>query len=214
MKKLANIILILSILLSTNVIADNLKKVEAIKLLNSMKMEQTLNASISQVLEFQLQQNPQLLPYKDVMLKYFAKYMSYESLKLDLVDIYSEAFTLQELRDINAFYQTPTGQKTIEKMPELMVKVLQLGPSLMQDNFFELQQMIADEEKRIQQIDDAYKAWEQVKKGMSFDEVESILGPPTSVSEDRSTTWNYPDFGRVSFINDKVRRIIKPIRTK
>ena len=115
MKKLANIILILSILLSTNVIADNLKEVEAIKLLNSMKMEQTLNASISQVLEFQLQQNPQLLPYKDVMLKYFSKYMSYESLKLDLVDIYSDAFNLEELRDINAFYQTPTGKRQLRK---------------------------------------------------------------------------------------------------
>ncbi len=114
-----------------------------------MGMKEALEHSIEQTLDIQLQQNPTLVPFKEVMMKFFRKYMSYETLKPDMVKIYADAFTANELKELNAFYSTPTGRKTIQKMPELMAKGSQIGAKRVQDNIQELQKMIKDEADRI-----------------------------------------------------------------
>jgi tetratricopeptide (TPR) repeat protein len=43
-----------------------------------------------------------------------------ERLMPRMIDIYVEAYTEQELRELIAFYKTPAGKKTLEKMPLLM----------------------------------------------------------------------------------------------
>ena len=113
-------------------------------------MDTVLEESIERMLNLQIQQNPSIAPFKEVMLKFFQKHMSFESLKPDMIDIYSNAFTATELREINTFYSTPTGAKTIRLLPELMAKGGQLGAKRVQDNMQELQQMIKDEAERIQ----------------------------------------------------------------
>jgi len=133
-------------------VADNSSKKEAEILLSTMGMETALEQTISQMLDIQLQQNPTLAPFKQVMLRFFNKHMSYESLKPEMIAIYSEAFTSTELKEINAFYKTPTGSKTIEKMPELMAKGGQIGAQRVQDNIQELQEMIKAESERIQKL--------------------------------------------------------------
>jgi len=40
-----------------------------------------------------------------------------------LVDIYKEAFSPKELRDLIAFYKTTTGQKAVDVMPGVMTKI-------------------------------------------------------------------------------------------
>jgi len=88
------------------------------------------------------------------MLKFFSKHMSYESLKPQIIDIYAEVFTASELKDINNFYATPTGKKTVKEMPELMVRGGQIGVQRIQDNIKELQSMIEAESERIQNLQD------------------------------------------------------------
>lgn len=132
--------------------ADIASEKEAEKLLNVMGMDQALEQSISQMLDVQLQQNPALAPYKGVMLEFLAKHMSYESLKPDLLKIYSEEFTTDELKEINSFYATNIGKKTIEKMPTLMAQGSQIGAARIQENIGELQAMIKAESERIQRL--------------------------------------------------------------
>lgn len=140
------------LIMQGHVFADNSAKKEAEILLNTMGMETALEQSIEQMLNIQLQQKPSLAPFKQVMLKFFKKYMSFESLKPDMINIYADAFTASELQDINAFYRTPTGSKTIKLLPGLMAKGGQLGARRVQDNIKELQQMIKDEAERIQKM--------------------------------------------------------------
>jgi len=121
-------------------------------MLNVMGMEGALEQSIEQTLNIQLQQNPTLAPFKGVMMKFFRKHMSYETLKPDMVKIYADAFTATELRELITFYSTPTGKKTLEKMPVLMAQGGQIGAKRVQDNIQELQQMIKDESERIQKM--------------------------------------------------------------
>jgi hypothetical protein len=130
--------------------ANDESVVEAEKLLEKLGMEQIFENSITQNLDFQIEQSPELLPYLGVMKKFLAKHMSYEILKSDIVDLYSTTFSVQELRDISAFYSTETGKKTLEKLPELARISNQLGNNRVQENINELQQMLEKAAKLVE----------------------------------------------------------------
>jgi hypothetical protein len=123
--------------------------IEAEKLLASLKIQAALDRSMSQMLDAQLQQSPSLLPYRNIMLSFFEKHMSYKTLKPDMVKLYSRAFTTDELREINAFYATDVGKKTIQKMPLLVGEAGRLGAKRVQKAMPELQSMIKAEAKRM-----------------------------------------------------------------
>ncbi len=150
MKKSSVFILITALLFSQAVFSSEESKIEAERLLDAMGMQESFEHTIEQMLDLQIQQSPELVPYKHVMLKFFARYIGYEGLKPQLIDMYAAAFTVSELKDINAFYATPTGKKTLQKIPELVAKGGQIGASRVQENIQELQDMIRAEAERIQ----------------------------------------------------------------
>ena len=146
------IVLITALGVSSMSLADVASEKEAEKLLDMVGTQAVMEQSMSQMLDIQLQQNPALAPYKGVMMEFLNKNMSYESLKPDLVKMYSEEFTSSELREINAFYSTDVGKKSIEKMPTLMMQGGQLGATRVQENIGDLQAMIQAESERIQKL--------------------------------------------------------------
>ncbi len=149
--KISNLLLLLTFLyVSTPSSANTDSEKEAAKLLSLIGMEQVVEQSISQMLDIQLQQNPTLNPYKGVILEFLSKHMSYENLKPDLLKIYSDEFTASELREINRFYATDVGKKTIEKIPALMAQGSQIGAARIQENIGEFEAMIKAESERIQ----------------------------------------------------------------
>ena len=152
MKKIKYVMASLTIVFSQVAFSADDAAEEAEKLLEIMGMDTILQQSIEQTLQIQLQQNPALTPYKHVMVEFFSKYMSYESLKREMAEIYANAFNADELRELNNFYRTPVGRKTIELMPTLMSQGAQLGANRVQENIGELQQMIEAEAKRIQEL--------------------------------------------------------------
>ena len=152
LKRLNILLFSIALTLSQAVLADNSARREAEILLNMMGMDAAMENSVEQMLNVQLQQNPAMAPYKQVMMEFFSKYMNYESLKPQMVELYIETFSAKELQRINAFYQTPTGRKTIEVMPQLMGKGAQIGAQKVQANIAELQQMIQAESQRLQQL--------------------------------------------------------------
>lgn len=119
-------------------------------LLAMMDMENLMQKSISQMLQVQLQRQPQMEPYKDVMLEFFSKYLSWSSLKDEYIDIYVSEFDESELRDMIAFYKTSTGQKALNKMPLLMNRGAQIGSRKVQENAHILRQMITAKAQELQ----------------------------------------------------------------
>lgn len=117
-------------------------------LLKAANTEQALQAAIDQTLAIQLKANPQLAPVKDVMKKFFAKHLGYSALKDDLIKIHMEEFTEAELKEIAAFYRTPTGKKAADKLPALMQKGAELGMKRVQENADELRRMIEEALKK------------------------------------------------------------------
>ena len=146
------IVLITALCMSSMSLADAASEKEAEKLLNMVGTQEVMEQSMSQMLDIQLQQNPALAPYKGVMMEFLNENMSYESLKPELIKMYSEEFTSSELREINAFYSTDVGIKSIEKMPTLMMQGGQLGATRVQENIGDLQAMIQAESERIQKL--------------------------------------------------------------
>ena len=120
---------------------ENHRKV-VLELFKVMNMERTIDASINTMLNTQLQANPHLEPFEATMREFFAQYMSWESLENEFVDMYMEAFTQREIEDLLAFYKTPTGNKAISRLPELMEQGAALGVRRVQENMPALQAKI------------------------------------------------------------------------
>ena len=112
-------------------------------LLQLMDMQAVLTQSIDQMLDMQIKQNPMIAPYQQEMKDFFAKYMSWQSLKEDIINIYAAEFTESELAELNKFYQTPVGRKALQKTPLLLAKSAELGQKRVQEHLPELQQAIA-----------------------------------------------------------------------
>jgi len=117
-------------------------------LLIMTNVDKSLPKMVEQVLASQLQQNPQLTPYREVMQRFLNKYMNWESLKEEVMTAYTQEFTEPELKQLTAFYKTPLGQKAVEKMPKLRFIGGQIGMRRVQANEAELRQMIEAESKK------------------------------------------------------------------
>jgi hypothetical protein len=114
----------------------------AASVLDLMNMDAVLTQAIDQTLKAEIASNPTIAPYEQQMRAFFAKYMSWASLKNDFVTIYADEFTEDELKQIAAFYRTPVGQKAVQKLPVLLAKGAALGQQRVQDHVGELRDAI------------------------------------------------------------------------
>jgi uncharacterized protein len=129
--------------------ADEVTHRKAVEsLFGLMEMDTLMSQSVDQMLEMQVQQNPALVPYKAQMKAFLSKYMSWASLKDDMVKIYMAAFSESELNELNKFYQTPVGKKTVQKMPALMAKGAEIGQKRVQEHLPELEASLAASEPK------------------------------------------------------------------
>jgi hypothetical protein len=117
-------------------------------LLIVMEVDKSLPPLAEQVLENQLQQNPQLAPQREILQKFLHKYLDWASVRQDTITAYTHEFTEPELEQLTEFYATPVGKKANEKMPKLMFIAGQLGLKKAQANQAELQQMIQERTKQ------------------------------------------------------------------
>ncbi len=114
----------------------------AVDALDAMKVKQMFSMSIDQLVEVQLQQNPALQAKKQVLHKFFDDYMSFDSLRDEVVSLYTAEFSEAELKQIAAFYRSPVGRKITDKMPDLLGKAAQIGAQRVQEHMPELQKML------------------------------------------------------------------------
>ncbi|MBE7373868.1 DUF2059 domain-containing protein [Pseudomonas lopnurensis] len=122
--------------------ASQEKKQAAEDFLIAMDAATLTEQSIDQVLAMELQQNPKLLPYRDAMREFYARHIGYEPMKADMIRIYTEHFSIEELNSLADFYRTPVGKKSIRLTPEIMAKSAEAGRSKIMANLHELQELI------------------------------------------------------------------------
>lgn len=117
-------------------------KQAALDLIELMGLEEQMMGGASAMVDAMSSQSPELRPYRDVILDWAESIMTWETFGPKMTDIYVQAFSEGELRDLVAFYKTATGKKAISLMPELMQQGAQLGANEAQKHIPRLQQMI------------------------------------------------------------------------
>ena len=117
-------------------------------LLMVMEVDKSLPKIAEQVVETQVQQNPQLAPQREVLQRFLTQYLNWESVKEDTITTYTHEFTEPELKKLTEFYKTPLGKKASEKMPQLAFIAGQLGLKKAQANQAELRQMLEDQQSK------------------------------------------------------------------
>ena len=114
-------------------------------LLLVMEVDKSLPKIVAQVVDTQVQQNPQLAPQREILQRFLTKYVNWESVKEDTITAYTQEFTEPELKKLMEFYKTPVGKKASEKMPQLTFIAGQLGLKKAQANQAELRQLLEDQ---------------------------------------------------------------------
>lgn len=62
--------------------------------------------------------------YFKVIKQFVDKYCGWDVLKTHIVKLYAEAYTLNELKELTAFYKTPLGQKLASQQMQLSQQVM------------------------------------------------------------------------------------------
>ena len=113
-------------------------------LLLVMEVDKSLPMIADQVVENQLQQNPQLAPQREILQRFLTKYVNWERVKEETITAYTHEFTEPELKKLTEFYKPPLGKKASEKMPQLTFLAGQIGLKQAQANQAELRQMLSN----------------------------------------------------------------------
>lgn len=115
------------------------------ELLDVTHFEQVIGDSLNASIQMMKEMNPDMEKHEVTVRNFFDKCMDVKSLRKEMVDMYSEVFTASELNDIVAFYKTTTGQKAMEKLPEIMQKSMQVAQVRVMKNMGELQALLEKE---------------------------------------------------------------------
>lgn len=65
--------------------------------------------------------------YLQVFIDWYVKDIDHGSLLSKIIPIYAEAFTIEELKELEAFYQTPLGKKTLKALPHITTEITKLS---------------------------------------------------------------------------------------
>jgi hypothetical protein len=130
-------------------VSDGQRKAAA-ELLTVMQMEKNTDAALDQLMAAQLSQRPELKVVEPELRGFLNKYMSWASLKEDMIDLYARQFSEKELRDLKKFYGSATGQKFVGQQSSLMAAGIELGQRRMQEHMPELQQSILSKMQAVQ----------------------------------------------------------------
>jgi len=122
---------------------------EALTLLATLNMKESYEGMIKRITQMQIQSNPQLKTIESTIETFFTKYMGWEAQRGDIAALYAKNYTVEELKKLNKFYQTPLGQKTVQIMPKLAAASAQIGQSRMMQHMTEMKAMIEAELKKI-----------------------------------------------------------------
>ncbi len=141
--KLLITVLFLLVSLNSILFADEASHLRATEdLLGIMNIENILNQSIENMVNYQISRNPKIGSYKNLLTEFYTKYSGWNVIKNDVIVMYKDTFTEKELNDLIVFYKSDTGQKALSNIPSLMVQSIALGQRNIQKNIPELQKEI------------------------------------------------------------------------
>jgi len=113
---------------------------ELLEASNSAQMVEQLRSQIEQAFQSAVAQmnvnhgdREFLNKYTHKMSNILLENIKWETMKDQLVNIYAKVYTESEIKELTAFYKSPTGKKLISKMPELIRASMEIGQKQMEN---------------------------------------------------------------------------------
>jgi hypothetical protein len=100
--------------------------------------------TVAQSLQGQGLNKQEMAEVKDAFTGYMTQLANDPALMEKTVKLYEDTFTNDELLELIAFYQTPTGRKTIHTLPEIMGKATMFSEKLAQKHVGSFQKALGD----------------------------------------------------------------------
>ena len=136
-----------ALLLTGPSVADSNSHREQVEILFKLtQMEQKINESVESLAQLQMRQNPEFQAKRDILIAFLEKHIGWNATRSDLTSRYMQTFTEQELKAMNDFYITPTGQKVITIVPQLVQQRNRLAMQQLQQHAGELQEILSTEQ--------------------------------------------------------------------
>jgi hypothetical protein len=114
------------------------------ELMASLDLKNLTTQAFDTMIDAQVQANPAMASCKDILLDWGHKYMTWEAMEPQIIKLYTDAFTEPELREMTAFYRTPTGAKAARAIPDLFQKGAQIGLTIANEHKDELQKALME----------------------------------------------------------------------
>lgn len=111
-------------------------------LLTTMGTPKATDDNVQEMLTMQMEQVPAMKAAEVEVRSFFSKYMNWEAIKEDMIKLYMDEFTEKELKDMTAFYTTPTGKKLASKQGIIAMRSTKIGQEKITPHMMELQQII------------------------------------------------------------------------
>jgi len=104
----------------------------------------TAEAASDAMLSAMTSSNPAMAEYDYVLRKWLKMVFSDATFESEIANVYAAFFTEQEIRELIAFYNTPLGQKSLKKLPEIMKQGAMIGAKHAEAHTGELKSMLME----------------------------------------------------------------------
>lgn len=119
-------------------------RAQARELLRAMELGEQFNSSLPLMIDVMARQNQGMTRYREVIDAWIRRYMTWEAVEPEMVELYAQTFSEPEMRELVAFYGTPVGKKTARAMPQLTEKGMVIGQRIGQAHAEDLRRMILE----------------------------------------------------------------------
>jgi hypothetical protein len=118
----------------------------AAELMQVIHADKQLHDQITAAFDVQLQNNPAMAPYRNALQSFADKYLTWATMGPQLTAAYAQTFTESELRDLIAFYKTPTGQRYASQQATLAGKSQAISFTILQQHQSELADLMRQQQ--------------------------------------------------------------------
>jgi len=150
--------ILMSLIFSSAAVAkDDSFRASVEKLLILMKVDKYMDQSFEQIKpiileriqemssgELTKEQSKTMEKYMEKLFNLMKAEMSWDKIKEDYIELYMSVYTKEEVNELIKFYQSPIGQKTIEKMPVIMEKSTEISYKYLMNMIPKIEELAAE----------------------------------------------------------------------
>jgi len=122
-------------------------------------MDKMLEQSKQQVLQMQTQimeqfdipeeKKDEAMAFQKKLTEKTFEIMSFDNMHHEIVGLFTDVYTVEELNGMISFYESPVGRRVIEKQPLIMNRAMQISQKRMNVLFPEIRRMTEDFKSRL-----------------------------------------------------------------